>query len=146
MKRLFSVMLITLVFSAAASAQQIEKLFDKYMEDERFTYIYKKGLTNNTDLENTITNALKTSKRKENEKMLVLNAANESFQRDFLAEVDKALETDKFENTSYVRNGKANRVSEYLRKSSGKLEEVQVIKNSGGNIVLKWETYTVKNQ
>ena len=78
--------------------------------------------------------------------MLVLNAANESFQRDFLAEVDKALETDKFENTSYVRNGKANRVSEYLRKSSGKLEEVQVIKNSGGNIVLKWETYTVKNQ
>ena len=146
MKRLFSVMLITLVFSAAASAQQIEKLFDKYMEDERFTYIYKKGLTNNIDLENTITNALNTSKRKENEKMLVLNAANESFQRDFLAEVDKALETDKFENTSYVRNGKANRVSEYLRKSSGKLEEVQVIKNSGGNIVLKWETYTVKNQ
>lgn len=40
MKKLFSIMLITLAFSAAASAQQVEKLFDKYMEDVRFQYIY----------------------------------------------------------------------------------------------------------
>lgn len=147
MKRLFSIVLITLAFSAAASAQQIEKIFDKYMEDERFTYIYRKGRTNNADLENVITSALNASKRnKESEKMLVLNSAEESFLRSFLAEVDKALETDKFENTSYVRNGKDNRVSEYIRKSSGKLDEVHVIRNSGGNTVLKWETYSVKNQ
>jgi len=38
MKKLFSIMLIMLVFSAVASAQQVEKLFDKYMEDERFNY------------------------------------------------------------------------------------------------------------
>lgn len=154
MKKLFSIMLITLAFSAAASAQQIEKLFGKYMEDERFNYIYKKGSTgsvlNGTDLENLKTDAFnirfKSDRNKENEKMLILNSSNESFQKSFLAEVDKALEADKFENTSYVRNGKNNRVSEYIRKSSGTLEEVQLIKNGSGNILLKWETYTVKNK
>ncbi|WP_298648047.1 hypothetical protein [uncultured Proteiniphilum sp.] len=154
MKKLFSIMLITLAFSAAASAQQIEKLFDKYMEDERFNYIYKKGsagsILNRTDMENLKTDAFnihfKSDRNKENEKMLILNSSNESFQKSFLAEVDKALETDKFENTSYVRNGKSNRVSEYVRKSSGTLEEVQVIENGSGNIVLKWEIYTVNNK
>lgn len=147
MKKIFSIMLITLVFSAAASAQQIEKIFNKYMEDERFTYIYRKGSADNTELENRLTSAFNISKRnKENEKMLVLNSTDENFQKNFLAEVDKALEADKFENTSYVRNGKDNRVSEYIRKSSVKQEEVHVIKNSDGNTVLKWETYIVKNQ
>lgn len=147
MKKIFSIMLITLVFSAAASAQQIEKIFNKYMEDERFTYIYRKGSADNTELENRLTSAFNISKRnKENEKMLVLNSTDENFQKNFLAEIDKALEADKFENTSYVRNGKDNRVSEYIRKSSVKQEEVHVIKNSDGNTVLKWETYIVKNQ
>lgn len=58
----------------------------------------------------------------------------------------KALETDKFENTSYVRNGKENRVSEYKHTASGKQEEVSVIKNSGGNIVVRWEIYTEKEK
>ena len=154
MKKLFSIMLITLAFSAAASAQQVEKLFDKYMEDERFNYIYRKGsagsILNRTDLENLKTDAFniqfKSDRSKESEKMLILNSTNENLQKSFLAEVDKALETDKFENTSYVRNGKDNRVSEYVRKSSSTLEEVQLIKNSNGNIVLKWEIYTVKNK
>lgn len=154
MKKLFSIMLLTLAFSAAASAQQIEKLFDKYMEDERFNYIYRKGSThsalNGTDLENLKTDAFnirfKSDRNKENEKMLILNSSNEGFQKSFLAEVDKALERDKFENTSYVRNGKSNRVSEYVRKSSSTLEEVQLIKNGSGNIVLKWEIYTIKNK
>lgn len=154
MKKLFSIMLITLVFSAVASAQQVEKLFDKYMEDERFNYIYRKGsagsVLDRTDLENLKTDAFnirfKSDRNKENEKMLILNSANESFQKSFMAEVDKALESDKFENTSYVRNGKDNRVAEYIRKSSDKMEEVRVIENGSGNVVLKWELYMIKKK
>ncbi|MDR2816330.1 MAG: hypothetical protein LBB62_06470 [Proteiniphilum sp.] len=147
MRKLFSIMLITLVFSAAASAQQVEKLFDKYMEDERFNYIYKKG-SDGSPLNGIGLEVLKPDifKNKDKEKMLILNSSNESFQKSFLTEVDKALETDKFENTSYVRNGKNSRISEYVRKSSNTLEEVQLIKNSGGNIVLKWEIYTIKSK
>jgi len=102
------------------------------------------------DLENLKTDAFnirfKSDRNKENEKMLILNSANESFQKSFMAEVDKALESDKFENTSYVRNGKDNRVSEYIRKSSDKMEEVRVIKNGSGNVVLKWELYTIRKK
>lgn len=150
MKKLFSMILITLAFSAAVSAQQIEKLFDKYMEDEHFTYIYKKGRNNSPVIENAMTKVLNTSagsvRNKENEKMLILNTSDDSFQKSFLAEVDKALEADKFENTSYVRNGKSNRVSEYVRKSSGTIEEVKLINNGNTNIVLKWEIYAVRNK
>lgn len=154
MKKLFSIMLVTLVFSAAASAQQVEKLFNKYMEDERFNYIYRKGNSNSliggTEIETLRTDVFnsrfKTDRIKENEKMLILNSSDEKFQKEFLAEVDRALEADKYENTSYVRNGKDNRVSEYERKTSSKLDEVKLIKNGSGNIVLKWESYTLKSK
>ncbi|MPN34028.1 hypothetical protein SDC9_181520 [bioreactor metagenome] len=125
------------------------------MEDERFNYIYRKGDTgyvlNRTDLETLQTGAynirFKSGRNKENEKMLILNSADESFQKSFLSEVDKAIAADKFENTSYVRNGKSNRISEYVRKLSDmREEEVQVIQNGGGNIVVKWETYVIKEK
>ena len=35
-------MFMALAFVTTLSAQQLEKLFDKYMEDERFNYVYQK--------------------------------------------------------------------------------------------------------
>lgn len=126
MKKLFSIGLLVLAFSASVSAQQIEKLFERYMEDERFTYIYRKGDSNS-------------------ERMLILNNSTDSFLKSFTLEIDKALKADKFEHTSYVRNGKSNRVSEYVRKSAGTKEEVKLINNDNTNFVLKWE-YHPKNK
>lgn len=153
MQKLFSLILIALSCSTIVSAQQFEKLFDKYMEDERFNYIYRKGNAESSlihpDQEKMRTDAFKVGAKstrvKENEKMLILNSSDDSFQKSFIVEINKALETDKFENTSFVRNGKSNRVSEYKRNSSTRLEEVQIIENMGGNIVLRWETYVIKS-
>ena len=42
MKKILSILFLATVFVAGASAQQLEKLFEKYMEDERFNYVYQK--------------------------------------------------------------------------------------------------------
>ena len=42
MKKILSITLMMLAFAAGTSAQQLEKLFEKYMEDERFNYVYQK--------------------------------------------------------------------------------------------------------
>ena len=49
MKKIISTLFLATVFVAAASAQQLEKLFDKYMEDERFNYCIRKKRVNMID-------------------------------------------------------------------------------------------------
>ncbi|MDD3787870.1 MAG: hypothetical protein PHO94_04140 [Petrimonas sp.] len=142
MKKIISAILMVFAFAATISAQQIEKIFDKYQEDERFQYVYKKG-SNSTSFNNLnfgdVFDGERTGKMI-NKKMLILNTKEVNFEKSFTNEVDNALKSDKYENISYVRNGK-NRVSEYYRETSRGIDKVQFIDNGSNNILLVWRSY-----
>lgn len=131
MKKLFSIMLITLAFSAAASAQQVEKLFDKYMEDVRFQYIY-----DGSDIDKKEGKWINKG-----QKMLTLNRAETSLVKSFSDEVNAAIKTDGYKQTTFVRNG-TNRVSNYEKETPGKKDGLTVIQNNETHIMFIWESYS----
>ncbi len=131
MKKLFSIMLITLAFSAAASAQQVEKLFDKYMEDVRFQYIY-----DGSDIDKKEGKWINKG-----QKMLTLNRAETSLVKSFSDEVNAAIKTDGYKQTTFVRNG-TNRVSNYEKETVNKKDELTVIQNNETHIMFIWESYS----
>ena len=118
-------MFMALAFVTTLSAQQLEKLFDKYMEDERFNYVYQKKasmMDKFADLGNMET-----------------WGTDKSLDESFTQEVKNALQADKYEEVSIVRNGK-NRVETYERKSDKGLSKVSFIKNPG-SIMVSLNTY-----
>ncbi|OJV82691.1 MAG: hypothetical protein BGO34_17385 [Bacteroidia bacterium 44-10] len=131
MKKLFSIMLITLAFSAAASAQQVEKLFDKYMEDVRFQYIY-----DGSDIDKKEGKWINKG-----QKMLTLNRAETGLVKSFSDEVNAAIKTDGYKQTTFVRNG-TNRVSNYEKETVNKKDELTVIQNNETHIMFIWESYS----
>jgi len=131
MKKLFSMMLITLAFSAAASAQQVEKLFDKYMEDVRFQYIY-----DGSDIDRKAGKWINKGQR-----MLTLNKAEAGLMKSFSDEVNTAIKTDGYKHTTFVRNG-TNRVSSYIKETENRKDELTVIQNNETHIMFIWESYS----
>ena len=135
-------MLMTLAFVTTISAQQLEKLFDKYMEDERFNYVYQKKtsmMDRLTDLGNVETWGIDKSHTSTGRQMITLNSTDKSLDESFTQEVKNALQADKYEQVSIVRNGK-NRVETYERKSDKGISKVSFIKNPG-NIMVSLNTY-----
>lgn len=145
MKKILSIAMLVFAFAAAASAQQIEKLFDKYMEDERFNYIFQKraGIMDRMgDMGNVDVYVLNQSRTSLGRQMLTLNASDKSLEEQFTKEVDNALKADKYEQISIVRNGK-NRVETYEKTTDKGISRVSFIKNPG-NIVLTLNLYGAK--
>lgn len=146
MKKMLSLMLLALAFAATASAQQLEKLFDKYMEDERFNYIYQKkaGIMDRiNDSGNSVDMwILDKSTANLGRQMLTLNSADKSLEENFTREVQNALKADKYEQVSIVRNGK-NRVDSYEKVTNEGTAKVSFIKNPG-NIMLTLNLYAPK--
>lgn len=144
MKRIFTIATMLCIISAAASAQSIEKLFDKYQDDERFQYIYQKKAGKFDALEDMNEGFTEhTAMVSDGKKMLVINDNKESFADSFTKEVLDAIKADKYENTSLVRTGK-NRVEKYFRKTSkGGVEKISFIRNTG-NVTLIWYSYMPK--
>lgn len=168
MKKNLLILFLVTAFAASVSAQQLEKLFDKYMEDERFTYIYKKGgsfdksnesgkLKDMKMILDKPTNGGSFGKPNEpsnpqvmipdinlEEKMLSLqtDSIDKSMNESFTREVDNALKADKYEQVSIVRNGK-NRVEKYEKKTDKGIANVSFIKNPK-NVMIKWILYATK--
>ena len=145
MKKMLSILFMVAAFAASASAQQLEKLFDKYMEDERFNYVYQKKpstldqLDNMGNLNVTILNKSTTSLGRQ---MLTLNSADKSLDESFTREVENALKADRYEQVSIVRNGK-NRVESYEKTTDKGIAKVSFIKNPG-NIMVTLNLYANK--
>ncbi|WP_294082628.1 hypothetical protein [Proteiniphilum sp. UBA5384] len=131
MKKFFSMMLIALAFSAAASAQQVEKLFDKYMEDIRFQYIY-----DGSDIDKKEGKWINKG-----QKMLTLNKAEAGLVKTFSDEINAAIKTDGYKQTTFVRNG-TNKVSNYIKETENRKEELTVIQNNETHIMFIWESYS----
>jgi|AGTN01.3.fsa_nt_gi hypothetical protein len=132
MKKISVTMLLILAFIASASAQQIEKIFDKYMEDERFQYIY-----DGSDIDKVNRQGWKNN----GEKMLMLNVAQKALMKTFSDEVDAAVKADGYKNTTFVRNG-TNKVTSYIRQTPNKKDEVTFIQNGDTNITFIWESFS----
>lgn len=143
MKKVFTLTALLLAFSAIASAQNIEKLFDKYQDDERFQYIYQKKVGKFEALED-FDDGFDGHKGmvSDGKKMLVLNTTD-SFAENFTKEVINAIKADKCEDISLVRNGK-NRVEKYYRTTSKGVDKISFIRNAG-NITLIWYSYVKKS-
>jgi len=148
MKKIFTLAAMLLIV-AAASAQNVEKLFDKYQEDERFQYIYQKNsnrsgsLNSLGDLDNDLTLPNKRLNLKSaGKKMLMLNSKDESLTDQFTKEALNAIKSDKYENTSVMRIGK-NRTEKYSLETSKGLEEI-TFNHSPGNIMLIWYSFLLE--
>ncbi|MCE5205255.1 MAG: hypothetical protein LLF80_04010 [Porphyromonadaceae bacterium] len=142
MKKIFSIMFVMLAFATTISAQQLEKLFDKYMEDERFNYVFQKKanmMDRLNDLESIEVWELSKSSISTGRQMLTLNSADKSLDESFTREVENALKADKYEQVSIVRNGK-NRVETYEKNSDKGTTKVSFIKNPG-NIMVTLNSY-----
>lgn len=143
MKKILSILSLATLFVAAASAQQLEKLFEKYMEDERFNYIYQKKANlmdrindHAGDIDVFVMEKSSTSLGRQ---MLTLNSADKSLGDSFTREVDNALKADKYEQISIVRKGK-NRVETYEKTTGKGKARVSFIKNPG-NIMVTLNLY-----
>lgn len=146
MKKILSILFLATVFVTAISAQQLERLFDKYMEDERFNYVYQKRASAMDRLSDMGSNidvmVLNKSSISLGRWMLTLNSADKSLDESFTREVENALKADKYEQVSIVRNGK-NRVETYEKATNEGVAKVSFIKNPG-NIVLTLNLYATK--
>lgn len=142
MKKILSILFLATVFVAGASAQQLEKLFDKYMEDERFNYVYQKKasmMDRLNDAGNVDVWVFDKSTTSLGRQMLTLNSADKSLDESFTREVENALKADKYEQVSIVRNGK-NRVETYEKNTDKGIAKVSLIKNPG-NIMVTLNVY-----
>ena len=137
MKKILSILMLAFAFTAAASAQQIEKLFDKYMEDERFNYVYQKRasvMDKLNDAGNVDIFVLNNTDKSLGRQMLTLNSTDKSLNDQFTREIENALKADNYEQISVVRNGK-NRVETYERITDKGLAKFSFIKNPGNTVV-----------
>ncbi len=144
MKKTATILCLLLAFAATASAQQLEKLFNKYMEDERFNYIYQRSESTGQLLKDWDEYLQNSSLTHLGKQMLMLQSAATSLEDSFTREVGNALKADKFEQTSLVRNGK-NRVETYEKRVGNRLSKVSFIKNPG-NVMITWEEYEFKKK
>ena len=145
MKKIVSILFFATLFVASASAQQLERLFDKYMEDERFNYIYQKRastLDRLSDMGNVDVLIFDKSTTNLGRQMLTLNSTDKSLDESFTREVENALKADKYEQVSIVRNGK-NRVESYEKTTDKGITKVSFIKNPG-SIMLTLNLYAPK--
>ncbi len=145
MKKIISTLFLATVFVAGTSAQQLEKLFDKYMEDERFNYVYQKRanvMDRLDDTGNINVWIFEKSAGNIGRQMLTLNSTDKSLQDSFTREVDNALKADGYEQVSIVRNGK-NRVDSYEKVTNEGTAKVSFIKNPG-NIMVTLNLYSQK--
>ncbi len=149
MKKITTILCLLFVVAATVSAQQLEKLFDKYMEDERFNYVYQKRpsvMDRLNDINEVYSSTVTIYNTSESlgRQMLTLNSADAALEENFSKEVVNALKADKYEQVSIVRNGK-NRVEKYEKKTGNRLSKVSFIKNPG-NVMVSWNEYETKKK
>ena len=132
MKKMTATMLLIFAFIGSAASQQIDKIFDKYMEDERFQYIY-----NGSDTGEMNEKGLKNN----GQRMLMLSAADADLIQSFTDEVLEAVKADGYKNTTYVRHNK-NKVQGYMKITAERKDEVTLIQKGNEHVVLIWESYT----
>lgn len=137
-------MLILVAFlglAVATQAQTLQSLFEKYSDDERFTYVtVGNGMMN---LANVIGRHGHQDKNKEmvskmkNIKILTLEEGNSTLSKSFMTELDRVIETGRFETAVEARD-KGERVHIYYRVTAKDNADMLIVTKDKSEISLIW--------
>jgi len=139
MKKMLTLVAVILVV-AAAQAQTLQSLFDKYSQDERFTYVtVGNGMMN---LASAFAGKEKNNKEMMSKlksiKILTLeNEANSSIMKSVVQELDKVIEAGKFETAVEARD-KGEAVHIYYRITGKDNAEMLIVTKEKGEFSLIW--------
>lgn len=117
MKKVMTLVVTLLMITITTQAQNLQKFFDKYADDERFQYVsVNKGMINMGNVLGGIAKTDQKSFSKMNGiKILTLEASAEStIMKSVLLEIDRIVENGNFESAVEVRD-KGERVNIYYR-------------------------------
>lgn len=141
MKKTIVLIMVCFTVATAMQAQKsIGAIFDKYADDERFTYVsvgkgainLVKSFTNLADLSSEDKEAFS---KMNSVKILTLESANEEkLTKSILADVDKIIKSNKYETIAEVRD-KGERVNVYVAKDK---KELLVVNKNGDEMSLIW--------
>ena len=140
MKKILTLVAV-LFFMAVAQAQTLQSLFEKYNDDERFTYVtVGNGMMN---LANVIGRHEHPNKNKEmvskmkSIKILTLEDGNTALMKSFMQELDKVLESGRFETAIEARD-KGEKVHIYYRLSAKDNADMLIVTRDKSELSLIW--------
>lgn len=135
------ILIAVLFLVATTHAQTLQSLFEKYSDDERFTFVTVGGGMMN--LANVIGRHGHQDKNKEmvskmkSIKILTLEEGNTTLTKTFTLELDKILETSKFETLVEARD-KGERVHIYYRLNGKDSADMLIVSKDKNEISLIW--------
>ena len=140
MKRIITLVVTILIFATANQAQTLEKLFDKYADDERFEYVSIGGGMMNMaaalgGLEKKDKNMASKMKGL---KILTLNANSESaLWKQFDRDLKLVLKSGEFESAVEARD-KGEKVNIYYRFGANDKSDMLIISQERGEYSIIW--------
>ena len=139
MKRIMTLVALILIV-AAAQAQTLQSLFEKYSEDERFTYVtVGNGMMNLASKfgGNEKNNKEMMSKMKSIKILTLSDEANSSIMKTVIQELDKVVQTGNFETAVEARD-KGERVHIYYRVSGKDNADMLIVTKEKSELSLIW--------
>jgi len=140
MKKMLTLIAV-LLFAVAIQAQTLQSLFEKYSEDERFTYVtVGNGMMNlanvigrhgHSDKNKDMVSKMKTIK------ILTLEEGNIALSKSFMLELNKVLEAGKFETAVEARD-KGERVHIYYRLNGKDNADMLIVSKDKSELSLIW--------
>lgn len=140
MKKLITLIAVLFSIISVNQAQSLEKLFDRYSNDERFEYVsVGKGMMNMGSLMGGVAkNDKELMSKMKNLKILTLESdANSNLMKSVLNELDQIIKSGGFETAVEVRD-KGERVNIYYRVSEKDNADLLIITKEKGEFSLIW--------
>lgn len=143
MKRKIVLIILGFIFVTGMQAQKsVEGVFDKYGDDERFTYVslgrgavnMAKSFVNFSDLSNKEQKMIENLTGLKILSLELYSDKDKKLAKSILDDVDKVVKTDRYEVLAEVRD-KSERVNIYSSKNGN---EMVIITNDGDDLSLIW--------
>lgn len=140
MKKILTLVAALFILVAANQAQTLRSLFDKYSEDERFSYVtVGNGMMNfASKFGHQDKNSKDVMSKMKSVKILTLNdQANSAIMKTVLNELDKVVESGNFETAVEARD-KGERVHIYYRITGNDNADMLIVSKDKGEFSLIW--------
>lgn len=143
MKKLVTSLFLGLIVALGVQAQEIKKVFDKYGDDERFTYVsVGKGAMNmaKSFSANYVGNSeMQIIEKMNGVRVLTLEGGNEKIAKSFTNDIDKVIKSGNYEEIVNVRD-KGERVNIYTQVDKENNAEMLIITKDSDEVSLIWIT------
>jgi hypothetical protein len=139
MKKMLTLVVFTMIV-VATQAQTLQSLFEKYSEDERFTYVTvgsgMMNLASNFGIKNKNSKEM-VSKMKSIKILTLEHEANSVIMKSVVQELDKVIEAGKFETAVEARE-KGEMVHIYYRLTGKDNADMLIVTKDKGKLSLVW--------